>query len=60
VLAIVGLAIRVPPAMRETVIREGKAMLVAHFGAADARFGIGSAASGERAGHDRPGSADAP
>ena len=47
VLAIVGLAIRVPPAMRETVIREGKAMLVAHFGAADARFGIGSAASGE-------------
>ena len=39
--AIVVLAAQVPAAMREPVIREAHAMLVAHYGAADAQFGVG-------------------
>ncbi|MCE2900115.1 MAG: TetR/AcrR family transcriptional regulator [Gemmatimonas sp.] len=45
VRTVVNLAAQAPAAMRALVIGEGHAMLVAHYGAADAQFGVGHSSS---------------
>jgi len=47
--AIIDLAARLPAPMREPVIREAHAMLVARYSEADVRYGIGPKASGSEA-----------